>query len=166
MSKISESISQKRRGHLDFCAVKCKNQGLASQLLGFSIYSISGVKFDLILSIGPTQSVLRNLARHSVKHKTLEHLEAAGPQKKWLVFFSSSSKCLPGYPLLTSLKVCDRSGRIFGASASPRSLTKKKVMSPSSSVHGGQDDSKYVICLLYTSPSPRDGLLSRMPSSA
>ena len=25
---------------------------------------------------------------------------------------------------------------------------------------------KYSICLLYTSPSPRDGLLSRMPSSA
>ena len=24
----------------------------------------------------------------------------------------------------------------------------------------------YPICLLYTSPSPRDGLLSRMPSSA
>ena len=26
--------------------------------------------------------------------------------------------------------------------------------------------SKYIDCLLYTSPSPRDGLLSRMPSSA
>ena len=26
--------------------------------------------------------------------------------------------------------------------------------------------SKYYTCLLYTSPSPRDGLLSRMPSSA
>ena len=25
---------------------------------------------------------------------------------------------------------------------------------------------EYVDCLLYTSPSPRDGLLSRMPSSA
>ena len=25
---------------------------------------------------------------------------------------------------------------------------------------------KYLDCLLYTSPSPRDGLLSRMPSSA
>ena len=25
---------------------------------------------------------------------------------------------------------------------------------------------KYTDCLLYTSPSPRDGLLSRMPSSA
>ena len=24
----------------------------------------------------------------------------------------------------------------------------------------------YMVCLLYTSPSPRDGLLSRMPSSA
>ena len=24
----------------------------------------------------------------------------------------------------------------------------------------------YIFCLLYTSPSPRDGLLSRMPSSA
>ena len=24
----------------------------------------------------------------------------------------------------------------------------------------------YIACLLYTSPSPRDGLLSRMPSSA
>ena len=27
-------------------------------------------------------------------------------------------------------------------------------------------DILYTICLLYTSPSPRDGLLSRMPSSA
>ena len=29
-----------------------------------------------------------------------------------------------------------------------------------------QVSSKYKVCLLYTSPSPRDGLLSRMPSSA
>ena len=27
-------------------------------------------------------------------------------------------------------------------------------------------DMAYITCLLYTSPSPRDGLLSRMPSSA
>ena len=27
-------------------------------------------------------------------------------------------------------------------------------------------DDSYMTCLLYTSPSPRDGLLSRMPSSA
>ena len=30
----------------------------------------------------------------------------------------------------------------------------------------GGDGSLITICLLYTSPSPRDGLLSRMPSSA
>ena len=30
----------------------------------------------------------------------------------------------------------------------------------------GLPDMPYWICLLYTSPSPRDGLLSRMPSSA
>ena len=29
-----------------------------------------------------------------------------------------------------------------------------------------QSTSLFVSCLLYTSPSPRDGLLSRMPSSA
>ena len=29
-----------------------------------------------------------------------------------------------------------------------------------------QNTAKSKICLLYTSPSPRDGLLSRMPSSA
>ena len=27
-------------------------------------------------------------------------------------------------------------------------------------------ETKWISCLLYTSPSPRDGLLSRMPSSA
>ena len=31
--------------------------------------------------------------------------------------------------------------------------------------HSHEDEFVYV-CLLYTSPSPRDGLLSRMPSSA
>ena len=32
--------------------------------------------------------------------------------------------------------------------------------------HFPDTDNKYKGCLLYTSPSPRDGLLSRMPSSA
>ena len=30
----------------------------------------------------------------------------------------------------------------------------------------GQEYGQHSACLLYTSPSPRDGLLSRMPSSA
>ena len=33
-------------------------------------------------------------------------------------------------------------------------------------IHGLADAMQGEICLLYTSPSPRDGLLSRMPSSA
>ena len=32
--------------------------------------------------------------------------------------------------------------------------------------HGVMDYPEMLSCLLYTSPSPRDGLLSRMPSSA
>ena len=32
--------------------------------------------------------------------------------------------------------------------------------------HGWAEAAMFEICLLYTSPSPRDGLLSRMPSSA
>ena len=32
--------------------------------------------------------------------------------------------------------------------------------------YGVLNDPRYKGCLLYTSPSPRDGLLSRMPSSA
>ena len=31
---------------------------------------------------------------------------------------------------------------------------------------GNTNDKTFKSCLLYTSPSPRDGLLSRMPSSA
>ena len=33
-------------------------------------------------------------------------------------------------------------------------------------IENGKPEELYSICLLYTSPSPRDGLLSRMPSSA
>ena len=36
---------------------------------------------------------------------------------------------------------------------------------PGTKLHADKEETKD-ICLLYTSPSPRDGLLSRMPSSA
>eukprot|EP01016_Furgasonia_blochmanni_P020208 TRINITY_DN2253_c0_g2_i2.p1 TRINITY_DN2253_c0_g2~~TRINITY_DN2253_c0_g2_i2.p1 ORF type:complete len:188 (-),score=41.76 TRINITY_DN2253_c0_g2_i2:10-573(-) len=42
-------------------------------------------------------------------------------------------------------------------------LQKKEVEKPEEE---REDVKKFVVCLLYTSPSPRDGLLSRMPSSA
>ena len=46
--------------------------------------------------------------------------------------------------LLTRLKACDWPGRNFDASASPFVLSKKLVMSPFSTVHGGQHDTKHV----------------------
>ena len=45
--------------------------------------------------------------------------------------------------LLTSLKACDWSGHIFGASANPRSSTKQLAVSPSSAVHSGQHDTRH-----------------------
>ena len=39
-------------------------------------------------------------------------------------------------------------------------------MGPEGGVKGGKIIAEGKPCLLYTSPSPRDGLLSRMPSSA
>ena len=43
----------------------------------------------------------------------------------------------------------------------------KNIKSPILIMHGKKDKIvPFWICLLYTSPSPRDGLLSRMPSSA
>ena len=53
-------------------------------------------------------------------------------QKKRALFFSCYRQCLS--LLLTSLKVCDWPGHIFGASASSRPLTKKLAMSPSTTV--------------------------------
>ena len=69
------------------------------------------------------------------------------PGSGWFKIQNGSFFFLPtvnAYLLLTSLKVCDWSGHIFATSASPRSLTKKMAMSPSSTVHGGQHDTKYV----------------------
>ena len=96
-----------------------------------------GVKFDLILVL--RCQFFEFLGETLYKH-ALEHLEAAGPEKKGYFFLPTVN----AYQYLTSLKVCDWSGHIFGASDSPRSLTTKMAGSPSSTVHGGQHDTKNV----------------------
>ena len=77
-------VSQKRRGHLDFCAVKGKNHVLASYLLDFSVYSISGVKFDLILVL---RSQFFEYLGVTLYKDGLEHLEAARPKTNCPFFF-------------------------------------------------------------------------------
>ena len=103
------------------------------------MHSILGVKFDFILVL---RSQFFEFLRETLYKHALEHLEAACPEREKVGFFFLPTVNV--YLLLTSLKVCDWSGRIFGASASPRSLTKKLAMSPSFAVHGGQHDTKYV----------------------
>ena len=87
--------------------VKHKNHGLAFQLLGFSIYSILGVKFDLALLL---RSQFFDFLRETLYKHALEHLEAAG------------LPTVNAYLLLTSLKVCDWPRHIFDASASPTKI--------------------------------------------
>ena len=77
--------------------------------------------------------------RETLYKHALEHLEATR-KKKAFYFLPTVNAGL----LLTSLMASDWSGHLFGASASPTSLTKKLAMSPSSAVHGGQHDTQYV----------------------
>ena len=64
-------------------------------------------------------------------------------------------------------------GRMEKADDVPARLSKNEFVFTADAVrNAGEGDVDkgaevmYNICLLYTSPSPRDGLLSRMPSSA
>ena len=63
-------------------------------------YSILGVKFDLILVL---RSQFFELLRETLYKHALEHLEAAPPGKKWVIFFSSYSKCLSRFDLFEGL---------------------------------------------------------------
>ena len=65
-------------------------------------------------------------------------------QKKIMFSFSFLLPTVNARLLLTSLKARDWSRHIFGACTIPRSLSRKLAMSLSSTVHGGQPDSKYV----------------------
>ena len=53
---------------------------------------------------------------------------------------------------------------VMGLEVHAQIKSKSKLFSVASTDWGGDPNSQ--VCLLYTSPSPRDGLLSRMPSSA
>ena len=83
-----------------------------------------GVKVDLILVL---RSQFFEFLRETLYKHALEHLEAAGPEKQMGHFFLPT---VNAYLLLTSLKVCDWSGHIFGASASPKSFTKNMAVTP------------------------------------
>ena len=53
-----------------------------------------------------------------------------------------------------------------GAAVGTLFLWAASYIFPEGEIVGGRRVFENIPCLLYTSPSPRDGLLSRMPSSA
>ena len=64
-------------------------------------------------------------------------------------------------------KVDENTAMIKATITNPEEM--EKIMSkriPEIAPKLGLEHEMYTFCLLYTSPSPRDGLLSRMPSSA
>ena len=63
--------------------------------------------------------------------------------------------------------ICDRCGNTLPIDLWDEfKLVIKQVENPEEMNQSEEDPDVFYICLLYTSPSPRDGLLSRMPSSA
>ena len=91
-----------------------------------------------VLVIGPTQSVLR-ISTWNILLTCVSSPESGSFQNK--TCFPSYGKCVT---IVASSKACDWSGHIFGASASPRSLTTKLATTRSSTVFGGQHETKSV----------------------
>ena len=74
---------------------------------------------------------------------------------------------LMGLPMAKNILKAGYNLKAFNRSKNKAAPLKDQGAEISSSIKEAVSDSDVVItCLLYTSPSPRDGLLSRMPSSA
>ena len=85
------------------------------------------------------------------------------PKNKLLWLFSGTSD---GNQIAKDLIAKNCVLKVFVATPYGRNVAVQTL--PLELIHTGRltVDDIFEICLLYTSPSPRDGLLSRMPSSA
>ena len=89
--------------------------------------------------------------------KLIERLSIADGSTGWVASFAFATKYLCSLPEASLHKIFDGNhGLVFAGATIPIQPAKK--VDGSIIVNGR--------CLLYTSPSQRDGLLSRMPSSA
>lgn len=105
---------------------KRANSGVASELLFFSIKSISGVQ--LWLRTDHTQYHVWIFAWNFIK-TCLKPPARDSFRKKWRKIKNLTK--INARLLLTSSKACDYSSHIFGERASPRSLKTKLAMAPS-----------------------------------
>ena len=96
-----------------------------------------------------------------------EELRMSVSEKAWSVFYPNDKKdCF-----IVSQSIKDeafRNGEKLSSVNRDRGklFVQKNTSSPAGFVASFSAGYPLKICLLYTSPSPRDGLLSRMPSSA
>ena len=92
--------------------------------------------------------------------------------KLFLLIFLVSPMTNAAIELLDKVAVVVEDGIILESEVNKRieqiveSLKQSETPLPPQEVLFEQIIERMIICLLYTSPSPRDGLLSRMPSSA
>ena len=74
------------------------------------------------------------------------------------------------YKFLNVIEKCINCGACFAICKDqnkvPHGTARVKIVTINEGKIGEKNIPVSCICLLYTSPSPRDGLLSRMPSSA
>ena len=80
------------------------------------------------------------------------------------VAFEEQKFHLKFYDFMKSCKTTGVGAKEFNQSSTAKELT-DLVDDLSKYIKGGKDG-EHQICLLYTSPSPRDWTISRMPSSA
>src|SRR5680860_1758450 len=105
----------------------------------------------------PVGKLTRTIGKHALS------------QGKNVQIFDSFVAYRPGAPMYSILRISDESIRERSANNTRSDM----VIVLDNSLFGVLDVTKglkksghVMACLLYTSPSPRDGLLSRMPSSA
>ena len=90
------------------------------------------------------------------------HRDSSAPMTSAVRYEGMGTRCSNVYVLVPSLLACEPVATALIKAVRPPGTVIEAVyghLTPGESWHGS-------ICLLYTSPSPRDGLLSRMPSSA
>ena len=76
---------------------------------------------------------------------------------------------MKNYPLLKEEQEHEqfrKQGREQGGNSPAKRFSKAMLAAWGDSIEDEEGTEEEDACLLYTSPSPRDGLLSRMPSSA
>ena len=101
-----------------------------------------------------SQNVQLMFNKIAKKYDLMNYIMSLGNHKKW------------EQEIVESINInSKKTGKILDIACGTGSLTKEIIKHSSNNQVVGLDFSDG-ICLLYTSPSPRDGLLSRMPSSA